>query len=659
MRKVNPLHMANLLANLALVGSVLTVAGEIDLVHLSLFFIAVLWSLLERRPAAAPLLRPMILFILVVLGIAVSLVSSRDQTIFHRALGVLLIMVAAKLVSPKRQRDLLQIFLLNFFIVAASASTMLDLGFALLVTGEAFLTITGLLLVHGSGELPEIPGHQVWKLFRIGGAMTLFLIPAAAFLFLVIPRPSMYFFSWGEGTVSRTGFGDTVSPGSVQEIKADNTIAFRVIWLSGPRPEKPLFRGTVYDAYNQGTWARNKVFDVPVPAARGELAEYEIVAEPSHSRFLFSLGVPLKVFTKEVKTRIVSGYTILSDRNITSRIIYRVHSSLPRGLPPDSSPDLFLEAPDELVEGLATFSRGLTRESDHATARATEDFLRNGFTYDLSPGEPQGDPILHFLTGSRKGHCEYFASAMVFLLRSMGVPARMVGGYAGGEWNEMGKYYLVRQSDAHTWVEAWIRGRGWVTFDPTPSSSSAGRSRSSSWYHVIDVLRLKWYYWVLDYNIARQLELAGKGSELFKSLRHGRMGLDLAGKVVSGWRWLVGAAFLIGLGALAVVFHRRLRERPRTPGERFLHLLKRHGCEKRPGETLLEVIIRVDPTGPELRRSLKTFVDEYYRVEYGGKGGEETLSGLLKEVRAEMAASRKRAHSFSRIRSTTDCACRR
>ena len=636
MRKANPLHIANFTAVLALAGSVLSVAGEIGFVHLTLFFAAALLSLLlDRRPAAIPAIPPWLLFVLVVFGIAVSLVSSRDQTIFHRALGVILIMVSAKLVSPKRQRDLLQIFLLNLFLVAAAASTVLELGFALLVAGEAFLTITGLLLVHGSGELREIPVRQLWQLTRIGGAMTLLLIPAAAILFVVIPRPSMALFAWGEGTIARSGFGDTVTPGAVQEIKADNTTAFRVVWASGPRPEKPLFRGIVYDAYDNGTWARNRTSEVPVPWTRGEDAEYEIVFEPSHSRYLFTLGVPVKVSTKEAKTRVVSGYTVMTDRNISSRMIYRILSRLSRSLPPDSPPESFLEIPVELREGLRPMAEELRKGSDRATAQAAEEFLKKGFAYDLSPGEPQGDPILHFLTRSRKGHCEYFASSMVFLLRAAGIPARMVGGYLGGEWNELGNYYLVRQSDAHTWVEAWIDGGGWVTFDPTPASLSAGRSRSRL-YGLMDVLRLKWYYWVLDYNIARQLELAGKGSQLFRSLRHGGVGFDLLRKGAGAWRWLAGAVVLIALGALALFFRRKLKSRPRTIGERFLRVLEKHGYRKENGETLLEVVRRVDTAGPRLQGSLKEFVGAYYRLEYGREGDESRVARLLEEVKAEL-----------------------
>ncbi|RJR30713.1 MAG: DUF3488 domain-containing protein [Desulfobacteraceae bacterium] len=631
--------MANLLATLALFGSVLTVAAEIDPVHLSLFFLAAVWSiLLDRRPDNAPIVHPMILLILVLFGIFLSLLFSRDHMVFRRALGVLLIMVAAKLVTPKKQRDLLQIYLLNFFIVAASAATMLDLGFALLVTGEAFLTITGLLLVHGSGELREISANHLWRLFRTGVLMTLFLLPCAVILFLVIPRPSMSFFSWGQGTFSRTGFGDTVSPGAVQEIKADDSIAFRVIWLDGRRPEKPLFRGIVYDDYSYGTWSRTRAFDLPVSAAGGEYAEYEIVMEPSHSRYLFSMGVPFQVLTKEVKTKVVSGHTIVADREITKRMAYRVQSVLPQGLPSDTDPALFLDVPDDLRAGLREVFRGSIGGSDHAKAQAALEFLRKGFTYDLSPGEPQGDPVLHFLSGSRKGHCEYFASAMVFLLRSMGIPARMVGGYLGSEWNDMGKYYLVRQSDAHTWVETWIQEKGWVTFDPTPASPAAARSRGA-WYRFMDVLRLKWYYWVLDYNIGRQLELAGRGAHLFKALRSGQAGLDLA-RVASGWRWAAGAALLIISAVLAAVFLRILRNRPRTMGERFVLLLRRHGFEKKPGETLREAVGRIGPAGADLRRSMKAFVEEYYRVEYGRGGERENLPELLKEVRRQISAFR-------------------
>ncbi len=628
MRKVHLLHIANLLGYIALVGAVGSVAAEIHSTLLFIFLGAFLTGLfLDRRTPIKPLFNPLFLLGLVILGIILSILGLSEKNIFTRALGILIIIISAKLISPKKRRDILQIYLLNFFMVTGSAVTRLDLEFGLLILGETFITILGLLLVYGSTEQEEIPVFHVLRLARWSAAITLCLIPATMILFLIIPRPTMALFAWGEGVTSRTGFSDRVTPGAVEEIKVDTSPAFRAKWINGNRPGKIYWRGIVYDRYHLGAWEKTDQREVSVPAKRAEHAEYEVILEPTDSRYLLSVGLPYAVSAKGLRTDIVSGYTIESRSLMGHRVIYRVQSYLVKGLPADSPPGFFLDIPDELREDLTSFTTDLIKGSDLKTAEATEIFLKTKFDYDLLPGETSGDPIHYFLTISKKGHCEYFASAMVLLLRSMGIPARMVGGYLGGEWNDLGQYYLVRQSDAHTWVEAWIEGEGWVTFDPTPPASQPARPRGQI-YRFIDMLRLKWYYWVVDYNISRQLELVRKSSAFLKSIRYGDKKVDVIGKIPSLKTFMAFALILI-LGVLFLYIKGYFKNRPRTYGERLVFLLKGHGYEKKPGETLLELVTRVASDKPGVEKSGILFVKRYYLFEYGRKGDEMSLSRLL------------------------------
>ncbi|MFC1534892.1 transglutaminaseTgpA domain-containing protein [Thermodesulfobacteriota bacterium] len=635
MRKINLLNTSTLLAYIALIGSVSSIATEVHYVPLLIFVLSLLSGLfLDKRSAPGPHLNPLILLGLVILGIIISLISLDEKNIFNRALGILLIIISAKLVSPKKPRDMLQIFLLNFFMVTGSAVTRLDLEFGLLVLGEAFITILGLLLIHGSNEQQEIPAYQVWQLARWSSVITICLIPATVIIFLIIPRPTMTLFAWERGMVSRTGFSDSVTPGAVEKIKVDSSPAFRVKWIKGKRPEKILWRGIVYDTYNLGTWERKDHPETTVPAIRAESVQYEVILEPTNSRYLLSIGLPYIIQAKGRKTSITSGYTIETDEVIDHRTIYMVHSHLLKDLPADSPTEIFLETPYGIRKDLALLTTGLIKDSDFMTAEAVEIFLKGRFSYDLLPGKPSGDPILYFLTTSKKGHCEYFASAMVLLLRYMGIPARIVGGYLGGEWNDLGQYYLVRQSDAHTWVEAWIEGRDWVTFDPTPASPLADRSPGRI-FRFIDMLRLKWYYWVLDYNINRQLDLARKGSAALKSFRFRDNRFSLIRKA-SSLKYFIVFVLMIGLAVLFRVTSRYLQERPKSYGERFLYLLKKHGYNKTPGETLLELVEKIPSDKPGLENSAKEFVKGYYLFEYDHKGSERILSLLLKNVEEEI-----------------------
>ncbi len=641
MRKISLIYLATLLGYAGLMGSVSSLFREIHFIPLTIFVLSFLTGLfLDRRNFTSPLLNPFLLIGLVAMGVIVSLIGLSDKNIFNRTLGILLIIISAKLISPKKGRDILQIYLLNFFMVAGSAVTRLDLDFGLLILGETFITILGLLLVYGSGEQGEMPALQVWRLTWWSGLITLCLIPATVIVFLITPRPTMTLLAWGKGAVSRTGFSDRVTPGSVEEIKVDNSPAFRVRWIGGGRPENPLWRGVVYDRYNLGAWEKADHKEIPFPPSTGKRADYEVILEPTDSRYLISLGLPGAVWAKGLKTGILSGYTIESERPIDHRTIYRVQSYLTVALPADSPPGLFLQVPRDVREGIHSLITGLTRPTDLETARAVEAFLRDNYRYDLLPGEPTGDPVIHFLTSSKKGHCEYFASAMVFLLRVMGIPARLVGGYLGGEWNDLGRHYLVRQSDAHTWVEAWIHGKGWVAFDPTPASPLQGRTRGRI-YRFIDMLRLRWYYWVVDYNIGRQLELVRKSSDFFKSIRDVRIRSNPI-ENLPPIRYLLAFALIPVLTALILFIRRYLGSRPRTHGERFLWLLRRHGYEKKRGETLLELGARVASDRPGLERAVFSFVDRYYLFEYGRKGSDEVLSGLLKDLEEELKKSDKK-----------------
>ena len=135
-----------------------------------------------------------------------------------------------------------------------------------------------------------------------------------------------------------------------------------------------------------------------------------------------------------------------------------------------------------------------------------EAFLRTQFRYTLDLERvSQLDPLQEFLFVRRAGHCEYFAAAMAVMLRSLGVPARVVNGFQRGEWNPYGQYYIVRYYDAHSWVEAYLPDAGWVTFDPTPRATVdvlAGRTPA---FLYLDSLRLQWHRYVVNWTLRDQI----------------------------------------------------------------------------------------------------------------------------------------------------------
>ncbi len=239
-----------------------------------------------------------------------------------------------------------------------------------------------------------------------------------------------------------------------------------------------------------------------------------------------------------------------------------------------------------------------------------------------------------FLFQRRAGHCEYFASAMAIMLRSVGVPSRVVNGFRGGEWNSFGKYYVVRERNAHAWVEAFVPGRGWVTFDPTP----AGRPPDTGLpgflvllSQVVDTLRWRWHRYVIDFDASSQRLLAGR------FLRQ----LGRARSRVQAWRARFGTAWPAGSGltfpggwiaagvlcGVLLLWLSRLRARKGMDGMRarvdfydaLLRLLARRGFVKEAWFTPREFAARIAAQEGDRARPVIEVTEAYYRVRYGGQ----------------------------------------
>ena len=633
MPKVNLLNISGLLAYGALIGSVAAVAEEAPPGSMMVFILAFLAGFVQdQRSIHNPISNPLILLCLVLSGIFLSLLGITGENFFNRFLSILLIIISAKLISPKKSRDMLQIYLLNLLVVAAAAVTRWGMEFGLLVILEAFISVTGLVLIYGSYEQHEIPIRDMWHLVRWSSLITFCLIPATVVFFIILPRPTGIFFAWGGGAVAKTGFSDRVTPGAVEQIKTDPSPAFRVRWLGGRHPPKPLWRGIVYDTYEGGVWEKRYKRTIDFPQMWVETMEYEILLEPTDSKYLLSLGLPGKISLKSQKPILVSGYTVTVPEVLERRTLYQVQSYSLQELPDDLSPLYYLDMPDDVEKRLLPLARQMTGQTVMETARGVESFLKSEFTYDLAPGEVQGDPVIYFLFNNKKGHCEYFASAMVLLIRSLGIPARVVGGYSGGDWNEMGQYYLVNHSDAHTWVEVWVEGRGWVVFDPTPAVTIKERSLLRiKISRFIDFLKLKWYYWVLDYDLKRQADLAHKAAAIFQSFRSTDKRIKSVFKAPDLKKILL--IFVIAcLLFLLKIARSYFQKRPKTWGEKFVHLFQRHGYHKQPEETMQEFAQRIAQHDPPLGHRALLFVKNYYLVEYGQKGHEEILGQLLNKM---------------------------
>ncbi len=630
MPELRPLKVAWILA----VASVVLPGGFLyrDLSPVALFFLGgvLLWIFLrERQGDLRPLgVRDQILLLLPFLFWTI--LTLRLETLVVRFADLLLILAGVKFLGTRTPRDILQIYLLGLLLLVAAAVWRFDLLYGALFALETALLISGLLFLFAAQEGEKIPLALARRLAFLGVLTTLGVFVLTAFYFLFLPRPQYTLFSGPFGSTVRTGLSDRVAPGEIAALQEDPSVAFRVRWLSGPRPARPYFRVYVYGNYHRGVWtALRKGRGGGPRSLPGPRARVEILPQVE-TRALPVPGYPLEVETVRgpVAEPGPEG-TVVLKREVLEPSLWRLTVVLTPFFPAESPPEDFLRVPRRIRLSLKRLAEGLRRSDPLETARAVEAFLRRNYTYTLSPGPPSGDPLLWFLFSSHRGHCEYFATAMVFLLRTLGIPARVVGGYAGGQWNPFGGYYLLREKDAHTWVEVWIQGKGWMPFDPTPASGFSPRpSPFRRWRLLWDYLQFRWYYWVVEYDFLKQMRL----------LRHlaGGLGHRPRLRLNPPRLRLPALVILLGPGLVAGVF--LLRRRRFTPVERLLREFSRYGWPRRASETLGEYLERVSRERPDLSSELRTFCELYYQEVFGGQdtraAQKELLSRILRRLRS-------------------------
>ncbi len=626
MRELESLTPAWFLSLLALIPPVLFLLKEFPREALIFWTAGLLYLLFSlRKKTFRPLsLRAQLALILPYLTWV--LLRLRLENLIRESLGLILVLSLVKILGPRTRRDLLQILLLALLLLVGAAVIRIDLLYAGVFLLETLILVTALIFLYAASEVPSLSPPFILRLSGLGVLLSAGILLLTVLYFLFLPRPRFTLFSAPFGA-ARTGLSEEVAPGRISALKEDPSVAFRVRWLSGPRPERPYFRVYVY-RYRRGIWRAISGPRLSVKRIFGKAAEIEVLPQVE------TRGLPVPGYALSVKTlkgpraRPGPEGTVVLQSEVFEPALWRIRVLLGPEIPKERPPSDFLFLPEELSPELEALARKLRKKTALETARAVAAYLRRNYAYTLTPGKPRGDPIRWFLFVSRKGHCEYFATAMVFLLRAAGIPARVVGGYAGGEWNPLGGYFLLRERDAHTWVEVFVSGRGWLPFDPTPEAGGGVRTPSFSRLRLLwDYLQFKWYYWVVEYDFLKQ-------RRIFRGLGNRARALSRSSLPRPDLRNLPGIlALLLGLFLFRGLIV-RLRKGPERPVERLLILLERAGYPRLPAETLREYFERVAGGCPELSSPLKEFLELYYREAFGCEDTREKQELVLKDLRA-------------------------
>lgn len=437
------------------------------------------------------------------------------------SLGVSMAMalLSAKTLEMRGLRDSYQAVALGLLGVGGAAMFRNDpfLGGALVLAFfvSALLLWWQPVLAWGKKKL-SFAGMLVFPLFF------LLLLPLTAFFFLLLPRTDVPLWHLGPQDKALSGFSPVVSPGSVSQVVLSDEVAFRAKVYPAPPQEDLYWKGAVLWVTDGLSWrpeafprGGKKIFQ-----GNKDIVQ-EVVLTPGESGYLFSLAEPRWAESKAQIHLRPDGTLTLLDQSLPV-IRYRVVSQKAQSLLDNHALDMALALPKGLDPRIMELARRFQAISDpKARALAIVDFLRSPpFRYSLVvPGKAKEDAVLQFLFETKSGYCELFASSLALLLRLNDIPARLVAGYHGGEYNALGDYWVVRQSMAHAWVEAYLHGQ-WLRLDATPAmppsedtsphaapARQQNIARLSQARSVLDWVSWRWQGFVVDFDLRRQRDL--------------------------------------------------------------------------------------------------------------------------------------------------------
>jgi transglutaminase-like putative cysteine protease len=399
--------------------------------------------------------------------------------------NLLVLLIALKLLELRTRRDLNLVVFLTFFVQITLFLYQQDLLVALLSVCTTLLLFFILLSIN----LAETDLTAARKAGLVLGIFAK-AVPLTVALFLLFPRLQVPLFAFaGAELGSSTGLSESMSPGSINRLVESDAVALRAQFVGSiPGPDQLYWRGPVFGHFDGRTWsgrsyrALSRIDPVLVRVDPKSAIEYTVTMEPTRRNWIIALELPLVIDSADFQYVLSDDLQPLADASLRDRVRYRVrsYSSFVVGpLEADADLSQWLQLPPGYNPRALQFAADLRNQivdpsdrNPHARDPALinavlNHFRRGGYHYTLQPPVLGRDSIDEFLFETRLGFCEHYASAFVVLMRAVGIPARVVTGYQGGEVNPVDGNLTVRQSDAHAWAEVWLPGRGWKRVDPT------------------------------------------------------------------------------------------------------------------------------------------------------------------------------------------------
>lgn len=629
--------------------TLLPLSPELPLWLSALCFLGIGWRgwLLWRDIPLPPL---WLINLLAVAGAAGVGLTYRSLFGMYPGVALLALFLALKLYEARACRDGFVVLLLGLFLNLSQFFFSQSMLTGAMMAGTVLFVIVGLILLQKDNLPLRAAG-------RLAGSLLLQATPFMVILFLFVPRiPGPLWGLPADAFSAQSGLSDSMSPGSIGQLSQSEAIAFRV-HFDGPVParDKLYWRGPVLTEFDGRTWRMGlpgAPLSKPAYVNTGASVHYETTLEPHNRAWLLALDYPNAIPPDALLTpsfQLVSRQLLRNRQRFSLEALPEAKAGMEepprnltqaRGLPANGNP--------RARQWAAELRQRHT--SDAALAAAILVQIRSeNFVYTLSPPLLGMDSVDEFLFDTRRGFCEHYASAFVFVLRAAGIPARVVTGYQGGEENPVDGYLEVRQSDAHAWAEMWLEGKGWQRVDPTAAIAPnrvernlaaalpAGEPRpvmaraDFDWARQLrfryEAVVNTWNQWVLGYDESRQRSLLSW--------------LGLPDDINT-----LGALLATGTGLLLLILtlwtlRQKVRRDPlQTLWLNFTRRTARRGLPIQPWEGPADYAARLKFHWPERQAEVEGICELYRQLRYGPPAESED------QARASLQKLKQRTRAF-------------
>ena len=586
-------------------------------------------------------------FVLSLIALVGLIGSYRGSYGVESMVGFLVLTFILKLLELRTRKDGLLLLFIGFIVVAAQFLFAQSIWTTLYALFSCAVLITAWQTIYLTRQF------SARAKLKSGAILLLQALPLMMVLFIIMPRLGPLWQTPLLQSKGHTGFSDSLSPGDISDLVQSKGTAFRVnfLGLKPPKVSDMYWRGLVLDYFDGRMWRLNEQWDRKntirsVKASKEDLLQYEIIIDPHYYRWLFALAEPISINSGALQSTITEDGLVVTKNPLVAQLQYHVQSIEPTlfkysglsaaqrqrltSLPKGSNPQTI-----KLAQNWAKEENSVTAIIGKALA-----WYHKSFYYTLQPPLLEKNSIDDFLFTTKRGFCEHFASSFAVLMRAAKIPARVVVGYQGGAYNALEDYWIVRQADAHAWVEVWIDNIGWQRVDPTSvvapqrveqginsalddterNMVAAGQFNAPRWLtslrYRLDAANYAWSRWVLSYN-------ADKQNKLLKSLFGG----------VEAWR--IGLAFICLMVFLLVIYTFiviRPKWREQTPLQRALNKFDKTCLQWKLQRELDETIAlfseRIANNNPELKDACRQLAEISQRALYGGDN--KSQSKLIK-----------------------------